>query len=119
MRKIIEHEATHRDLLDVEHPRGFKQMLQGSVIGMEGQRDESLEAAGFILQRAQSEQVIDAVFVILDVAVEHGCVGFQSYLMSQSGGVEPLIAIDFVVADDVSNPVGKYFSPTPRQRIHP
>ena len=38
---------------------------------MKRQRNERLEAAGFVLQRAQSQQMVDAVLVVLDVAVEH------------------------------------------------
>ena len=53
MREIIQHKSTNRDLLDVEHARGLRQMLQRRVIRMEGQRDEGLEAVGFVLQRAQ------------------------------------------------------------------
>lgn len=37
---------------------------------MERQRDESLEAVRIILQRAQFQHVIDAVFVVFDVAVK-------------------------------------------------
>ena len=84
MRKVVEHQAADGDLLDVEHAGGFRQMLQRRVVGMERQRDEGLEAAGFVLQRAQLEQVVDAVFVVFDVAVEHGRVRFQSDLMGES-----------------------------------
>ena len=93
-------------------------MLQRRVIGMKGQRDEGLEAAGFVLQRAQLEQVVDAVFVVFDVAVEHGRVRFQSDLVGESGGVEPLIAVDLVVADDVAHAVGEYFCAAAGERIH-
>ena len=47
---------------------------------MERQRDKGLEAAGFVLKRAQSEQMIDAIFVVLDMAVEHGRVRFETQL---------------------------------------
>ena len=53
----------------------FGRCCERGVVGMEGQRDESLEAAGFVLQSAQLQQVVDAVFVVFDVAVEHGGVG--------------------------------------------
>ena len=62
--------------------------------------------------------MIHPVFVILHVAVEHGRVRLQPDLVGQPCRVEPLIAIDFVVTDDVANAVRKYFSPAPRQRIH-
>src|ERR1039458_2001030 len=118
MREVVEHEAADRDLLDIQHAGGFWQVLQRRVIGMESQRDEGLEASGFVLQRAQFEQMIDAVFVVFDMAVEHGCVGLQPDLVGDSRSVEPLVAIDLVVADDVANPVGKYFRAAAGQRIH-
>src|ERR1017187_7296059 len=93
MREVVEHEAADRDLLDIQHAGGFWQVLQGRVIGMESQRDESLEAAGFVLQRAQFEQMIDAVFVVFDMAVEHGCVGLQPDLVGDSRSVEPLVGL--------------------------
>ncbi len=85
---------------------------------MEGQRDKCLETAGFVLQRAQLQQMVDAVFVVLDVTVEHGRVRLQSDLVSQPGGFEPLAAINLVVADDVAHAIGKNFGAAARQRIH-
>ena len=72
VRKVVEHEAADCDLLDVEHASCFRQMLQRGVIWMESQRNKRLEAAGFVLQGAELHQMIDAVFVILDMPVEHG-----------------------------------------------
>jgi uncharacterized protein len=83
VREVVEHQAADGDLLHVEHAGGLRQMLQRRVIRMESQRDEGLEAAGFILQGAQLEQVVDAVFVVLDVAVEHGRVRLQPDLVSE------------------------------------
>ena len=42
---------------------------------MKRERDERLEAARLVLQRAQAEHVIDAVLERLDVPVEHRRVG--------------------------------------------
>ena len=64
-------------------PRGLRQMLQRRVVGMERQRNERLEAAGLILQGAELQQVVHAVFVVLDVAVEHGGVRLQADLVRQ------------------------------------
>ena len=41
---------------------------------MEGERDERQEAAGLVLLVAQAQQVVDALLVGLDVAVEHRAV---------------------------------------------
>jgi hypothetical protein len=57
---------------------------------MKRERNEGLEAAGLVLHRAQLEQVVDAVLVVLDVAVEHGRVRLEAELVGQARGVEPL-----------------------------
>ncbi len=62
--------------------------------------------------------MVDAVFVVLNVAVEHGRVRLQSDLVGEFRRFEPLIAIDFVVADDVAHAVGENFGAAARQRIH-
>src|SRR5580692_2322915 len=85
---------------------------------MEGEWDKRLEPAGFILQRSKFEQVIDPVFVAFNVAVKHGCVRFQSYLVRDLCRVEPLIAIDLVIADDVPDAIGKNLSAPAGKRIH-
>ena len=99
-------------------PVVFGRCCSGGVVGMERQRNKRLEAAGLVLQRAQLEQVIDAVFVVFDVAVEHGRVGVQSDLVGESRSVEPLVAVDLVVADDVAHAVGENLGAAAGQRIH-
>src|SRR5580693_3517430 len=92
-------------------------MLQRRVVGVKRQWDEGLEAAGFILQITELEQVIDAVFIIFYVTVEHGRIRFQADLVGELRGFEPLVAIDFVIANDVANAVSKNLSAAARQRI--
>ena len=41
---------------------GRGKMRKRVVVGMKGQRNEGLEAAGLVLQRAQAQQVIDPFF---------------------------------------------------------
>src|SRR6267378_2942365 len=118
VRKIIEHETADSDLLDVEHAGGSRQMLQRSVRRMERQWDESLEAAGLILQSTQLQQVIDSILIVLDVSIEHGGIGFEADLMSQPRRVEPLVAINLVIANDVPHAVGENLGSPARQRIH-
>ena len=96
----------------------FGKMLQRRVVGMERQRDKRLEAAGFILQGAQLEQMVDAVLVVLDVAVEHGRVRLQADLVRELRGFEPLIAINLVIADDVAHAVGENLRAAAGERIH-
>ena len=48
------------------------------IVRVKRQRDEGNEAVGFVLQLAQFQQVIDALFFGFHVAVEHGGVGAQA-----------------------------------------
>ena len=68
-----------------------------------------MKAVGFILQRAQLHQVIHAILIVFDVAVEHGGVGLEADLMGLLRCLQPLVAVDFVIADDVPYAVGENF----------
>src|ERR1039458_4893983 len=85
---------------------------------MKGKWNKSLEAPGLILQGAQFEQVVDAVLVVFDMAVEHGGVRFQPDLVGKASGIEPLIAVNLVIANNVPHAIGKNFSAAAGQRIH-
>ena len=74
---------------------------------MECQWNKSLEATSFVLQGTQLEQVVHAIFIIFDVTVEHCRIRLQADLMGQLRGIEPLIAVNFVVADDMAYTIGK------------
>jgi hypothetical protein len=93
-------------------------MRQRRVLWMECQRNESLKAVGLVLHGTQPEQVIDAVFVVLDMTVEHGRVRPQTNLVSGASGVEPLLTVNLVIADDVANAVAENLRPAARQRIN-
>ena len=56
---------------------------------------------------AQLEQVIDAILFGFDMPVEHRAVGVQSELMRRARDVEPLIAGNFVVADDAPHAIAR------------
>src|ERR1700686_2108285 len=118
MRKIIEHQPADRNLLDIKHSRSSKKMLQRRVRRMERQRNKSLEAPSLILQSAQFEQVIDAICIVLDVPVQHRGIRFQPNLMRHPRRIEPLIAVNLVIANNMPHPVSKNFRPATRQRIH-
>jgi hypothetical protein len=49
-------------------------MVEGGVVGVEGERDEALETAGLILQFAQRDQMIDPLLGSLDMTLEHRAV---------------------------------------------
>ncbi len=115
---VVEHQARHRDVADVGEAGGLTDVLERRIVGMEGQRDEGDEAAGFILQGAQLDQVIDAVRVVLNVAVEHGAIGAQAELVRGARGFDPIVAIDLVIANDASDGWREDFGAAAGQRIH-
>ena len=57
---------------------GDGQVIERRVLGMEGEGDEGLEAAGVVLHGAELEQVVDSVGIIFNVAVKHGGVGLEA-----------------------------------------
>ncbi len=119
VREVVEHQARHGDLPQVEHAGGLRQVLQRRVLRMKRQRDERLEAVRVVLQRAQLQQVIDAVFVILDVAVEHGRIRLQSDFVRGARDLQPLAAVDLVIADDVPDAIGENFRAAAGHRVEP
>ena len=84
-------------------------MLQRRVLRMEGQRNERLEAACVVLQGAQLQQVVDPVFIVFDVTVKHCRVRLQADFVRGARDLQPLAAVDLVVADDVADAVGEDF----------
>src|SRR6202000_1095181 len=56
---------------------------------------------------AQLQHVVNAVFVVLHMAVEHGSVRAQPEPVRSTRRLQPLPAIDLVVADDVAHAVGE------------
>ena len=62
--------------------------------------------------------VVYPVFVVLHMPVEHGGVGFETHFVGQAGSVQPLIAINLVVANNMAHPVGKNLRAAAGQRIH-
>ena len=107
VREVVEQQAADGDLANVGEAGGDRQVVERRVFRMKGERDEGLEAAGFVLEGAQLEQVIHAVGVVLNVAVEHGRVGLEAEFVGRARGFKPLLAIDLVVADDGAHAGGK------------
>ncbi len=99
-------------------PVVFEMCSSAVFVGMKRQRDEGDEAVGLILKRPQFHQVIDAVFFVFNVPVEHGAVGMEPQLMRRARDVQPLLAGDFVIADDAADAFGENFRAAAGQRIH-
>ena len=86
---------------------------------MKRQRDKGHEAARFILQAAQRQQVLDALLFGLNVAVEHRGVRTQAHLVRRARDVQPLLAADLVVADDLAHARAKISAPPPGSESTP
>src|ERR1700722_2640833 len=93
-------------------------MIESGIGGMKGQRKKGWEPAGIVLQATQAKHVVYPVLVILHVPVKHGRIGAQAQFVRRASGLNPLIAIDLVVADDMPYTVGEDLSTAPRQGIH-
>ena len=53
--------------------------------------------------------MVYTVFVVFHVTVQHGGIRLHADLVGQLCGIEPLVAVDLVVADDVTYAIGKDF----------
>ena len=49
-------------------------MLEWRIVGVKGKRDEGLKSVRLILQMAQAQQVVDAIFFVFDMPIEHGAI---------------------------------------------
>ena len=89
-------------------------MAEPRVLRMEGQRHERLKAAGLILQLAETQQMVDAVVIVLDVAVEHRAVRAQSEFVRRAVDVEPFGGVRLVLADPTAHVRMKDLRPAAR-----
>ena len=89
VREVVEHQAADGHRLEVHHAGGLGDLVHPRVVGVEGQRDEGLEAAGLVLELAEPDQVVDPVLGLVDVAVEHRRVRVQAELVGRPVDVEP------------------------------
>ncbi len=88
-------------------------MIELGVFGVKSERDQTLKAAGLILQVPQGEEVVDAFGGIFDVAVQHGAVRRDPCLVDDAGDVQPTGTIGLVIADFSAHPFGKDLRPAP------
>ena len=84
---------------------------------MERERDERLEPAGLVLQRARAQHVIDALLHRLDVPVQHRHVGAHAEPVGEAMDVEVAVRAALVVADLLSHAFGENLGAAARQRV--
>ena len=93
--------------------------LEDGVLGVEGERDERDEPAGPVLLLAQAEQVVDALLVGLDVAVEHRAGRAQPHPVRGVVDVEPDVGVLLAGSDERSDPVGEDLGAAAGKRAEP
>ncbi len=86
-------------------------MRQARIFRVEGQGDEGLEAARFVLEFAQPDQMVDAVIWFFEVAVQHRTVGAQSQLVCRAVDLQPVSRVGFVFTNFVTDFRMKYLCP--------
>ena len=74
--------------------------------------------AGLVLQVAQPQQVVDALLDRLDVPVEHRRVGPDALAVALARDLEPALARDLVLADDVAHAPGEDLGAAARAGVH-
>ena len=100
---VVEHQPGGRDVAQVVVAGGVVLQPHVVVLGVVGERDEGVEAAGLVLQRAQAQQVVDLVLGPLDVAVEHGAVALDAHAVGDAVDLDPLAGVELAVADDLAH----------------
>jgi len=90
--EVVQEQTTNGQSLEVVHPRGRRQVGESAVRGLEGQRDERLEAPRRILRLAESQHMVHPVNVRLHVAVQHGGIRPEAEPVGRPVDRQPLFA---------------------------
>ena len=64
---------------------------------------KALKPRRLVLERAQSQQVVDLVLGLLDVAVEHRAVGLDAHAVRDAVDLDPLVGVELAVADHLAH----------------
>ena len=99
--------------------RGRRQLLHPVVVGMERERNERLEAAGLVLQRAGAQHVVDAFLGGLDVAVEHRHVRAHAEPVGEPVNGQVAVGVRLVVADLGAHALGEDLGAAAGQGVEP
>ena len=116
---VVEEEARGRDDAQVEEAARGGEVRERRPVGVEGERDEAEEALRLVLQLADPHEVVDALLVGLDRAVEHRDVRPDAVHVAEARDLEPPLAVDLVRADDVADPLREDLGPAAGAGVHP
>src|SRR6202521_779306 len=98
--EIVEQQSRYSDIAQVGVTARLGNVRKRGVVRMKRQRDERHEPVRLVLQLAQLDEVIHALFLGFHVPVKHGGVRAQSDFVRLASDVEPHLAADLVVTDD-------------------
>ena len=93
MPKVVEHQPADGDLAQVELSGGPGQVVDFGTLRVEGQRDVGEEPPRLVLHLTQARQVVDLLFDVFHVAVEHGRVRRQAAAVGGGGDLEPVLTV--------------------------
>ena len=119
MRDVIQHQTSDRNRLQIIKARCLGNVRKRRIIGVKSQWNERDEAVSLVLQSTQLYQVIGAVFLVLQMSVQHGAIRVHAQFMSNPRRFQPLITSQLVIADNAPHALRKNFRATTRHRIHP
>jgi len=97
---------------------GTGQMRQSRVFGLKSPTDERREAAGPILELAQSFQMLDALGQCLDMAEHHRASGLAAQLVPGPMYLEPLVGEDFIFGDRLADAIYEDLGAASGQTTH-
>src|SRR6266545_4524698 len=93
--------------------------LEDGVLGMERERNERQKAAGLVLLLAEAQQMIDALLVRLDVAVQHGAVRRNAEPVRGVVRLEPEVGMLLARRDQSAHPVREDLGTAAGKRTQP
>lgn len=101
-------EVVEEDASDGKHAKFFEgpdaaDVGKLVVLGFEGVGDKAGEASGFILELAEAVEVVDAMVVGFEVAVEHGGGAASSHAVPGAMDVEPFFSGFFSTTDLIAD----------------
>src|SRR5713226_533750 len=107
--EIVEYQPRRGDVAQIGVTGRLRNERERGVVRMKSKRDKRHKAMRLVLQLAQLDEVIDALFFRFHVPVEHRRVGTQPDFMRLPRNIEPHLPADFVIADNPAHARMKNF----------
>ena len=122
--EIVEKETAHGEILQIVESRRRRARAseldpQLVVVGMVRKRDVGQEATRLILKVAQHPEVVDAILVGLDMAIQHRAVGPNTKLVGRAVHLDVFGARQLAIGDRGSDARAEYFGASAGHRVEP